>query len=278
MSEPPKTGNLVGKSEAFGLRAYRVLTHPFSSFTNGVTGSITSSALSGMQKYTMEEIADFKKFVLDGHGSWQVLGCIGGIGMALAGFYNVLFDVLNLDPLSAVTDLYIAAFGCLSVCLEYKEGLLPEGARKQLQEEFLFVYKPYGRAFLYVLFGLLMFSISSKITYMVLGPYVTFVGGLVSYYSGQVNKEYQKMRDSQRLDKTHLRSLFNKADKGGFLRRDGHLDSAEFATLFRDLMHLPGPPDINELEMALLEIDSAHDGKISFEELEVWYNKKMDNK
>ena len=49
-------------------------------------------------------------------------------------------------------------------------------------------------------------------------------------------------------------------------------------TLFRDLMHLPGPPDINELEMALLEIDSAHDGKISFEELEVWYNKKMDNK
>ena len=86
------------------------------------------------------------------------------------------------------------------------------------------------------------------------------------------------MRDGQRLDKTHLRSLFNKADKGGFLHRDGHLDSAEFATLFRDLMHLPGPPDINELEMALLEIDSAHDGKISFEELEVWYNKKMENK
>ena len=251
------------------------MKHPFSGMKNAITGAISNSALSGIAEYTESEVADFKKFIEDGHWSWQVLGCIGGILMTAVGLYNCLFDVLNVDPLNAVTDAYIAGFGALSVCLEYKEGMLPESWRKVLQKEFLFVYKPYGRAFLYTLFGLLMFS-EPKITYMIVGPYVTGVGLLISYVSSQANAEFARMRETQRLDQTHLRSLFNKADKGGWFNRDGVLDSKEFAGLYRDLMHLPGPPDLNELEMALLEIDTEHNGKIEFSELETWYNKKMD--
>lgn len=270
-----KTHDTLGQVQATGLQAMRLMTHPFSGLKNAISGAISNTALNGIAQYTEDEFNDFKKFVQDGHWSWQVLGCIGGILMVLAGLYNLLFDVLNLSPLNAVTDAYIAGFGALAVCLEYKEGLLPDDMRKILQKEFLFVYKPYGRAFLYTLFGLLMFS-ESQITYMLVGPYVTAVGLLISYVSSQANAEFAKMREAKRIDKTHLRSMFNKADKGGFFNRDGKLDSKEFAGLYRDLMHLPGPPDLNEIEMALLEIDTEHNGLIEFEELETWYNRKMD--
>jgi hypothetical protein len=275
MAKNEQGGSTLGEMEAGSRSMYSFMKHPFSGMKNAITGAISNSALSGIAEYTESEVADFKKFIEDGHWSWQVLGCIGGILMTAVGLYNCLFDVLNVAPLNAVTDAYIAGFGALSVCLEYKEGMLPESWRKLLQKEFLFVYKPYGRAFLYTLFGLLMFS-EPKITYMIVGPYVTGVGLLISYVSSQANAEFARMRETQRLDQTHLRSLFNKADKGGWFNRDGVLDSKEFAGLYRDLMHLPGPPDLNELEMALLEIDTEHNGKIEFSELETWYNKKMD--
>lgn len=84
------------------------------------------------------------------------------------------------------------------------------------------------------------------------------------------------MKQGHKLDDTHLRSEFNKADKGNFMTRDGKLNSEEFAVLYKDLMHLPGPPSINELQMALLDIDKNNDGTISFDELKSWYHKKID--
>lgn len=197
--------------------------------------------------------------------------------MALGGVYNLLYDILGLDIFTAVVDAYVAAFGVLSVCLEYKQTLLGDDFANMMQDEFKFIYKPYGRAFLYVLFGLLMFSETGSIVYMVVGPYVTVVGAFILYLSMSAEGEYAKMKASARLDDTHLRSEFNKADKGSFLSRDGKLDSKEFAVLYKDLLHLPGPPSINDLQMALLDIDKNNDGMISFDELKTWYHKKMDN-
>lgn len=270
-------GSLTGKIEAGGLRAYRLLTHPFTGMANAVTGSITNSATKSISKAAQQELQDFKKFVSDGHWSWQVLGCIGGILMAIAGVYNLLYDFLGLDIITAVVDAYVAAFGVLSVCLEYKQNLLGDDFAIFLKDEFKFVYKPYGRAFLYVLFGLLMFSETGSIVYMIAGPYVTAVGLFIFYVAVQAEKEYANMKAAHKLDDTHLRSEFNKADKGNMFTRDGKLNSEEFAVLYKDLMHLPGPPSINELQMALLEIDKNNDGQISFEELKAWYHKKIDS-
>jgi len=270
-------GSLTGKMEAGGIRAWRLLTHPFTGLSNAVTGSITNSATKSITKVATQEMEDFKNFVTDGHWSWQVLGCFGGILMTIAGVYNLLYDILGLDVVDAVVDAYVAAFGVLSICLEYKQNLLGEDFDVFLKDEFKFIYKPYGRAFLYVLFGLLMFSETGSIVYMIAGPYVTLVGAFIFYVAMQAEKQYAVMKAAHKLDDTHLRSEFNKADKGSFLSKDGKLDSKEFAVLYKDLLHLGGPPSINELQMALLEIDKNNDGKISFDELKAWYHKKVDS-
>lgn len=196
--------------------------------------------------------------------------------MAAAGIYNLLYDILGLEVFDAIVDAYVGAFGILSICLEYKTTLLGDDFANMLKDEFRFIYKPYGRAFLYVLFGLLMFSETGSLVYMIAGPYVTAVGFFTFWIFWQAEKEYAAMKQGHKLDDTHLRSEFNKADKGNFMTRDGKLNSEEFAVLYKDLMHLPGPPSINELQMALLDIDKNNDGTISFDELKSWYHKKID--
>lgn len=271
-------GNLVGKAEAAGIRAFRIMTHPFTGLSSAVTGSITNTATKNIVKVAQTELEDFKKFVDNGHWSWQVLGCIGGILMLLGGVYNLLYDALGVAIVNAVVDIYVSAFGFLSICLEYKSDLMGAELSAQLQEEFKFIYKPYGRSFLYVLFGLLMFSQSGSIVYMIIGPYVAGVGFIIGYAAWHAEQAYAKMKAAHRLDDTHLRSEFNRADKGGFLKRDRKLDSKEFAILYRDLLHLDAPPSINELQLALQEIDGNNDGFIDFEELKKWYHSKMDQK
>merc|ERR1711991_1207807 len=150
--------------------------------------------------------------------------------MTIAGVYNLLYDILGLDVVNAVVDAYVASFGVLSICLEYKRDLFGEDFQEFLKDEFKFIYKPYGRAFLYVLFGLLMFSETGSIVYMIAGPYVTLVGAFIFYIFMQAEKEYAQMKAANKLDDTHLRSEFNKADKGSFLSRDGKLDSKEFGS------------------------------------------------
>jgi len=270
-------GNFVGKAEASGIRAWRIMTHPFSGMASAVTGSITNSATKSIMKTAETEVNDFKKFVDEGHWSWQVLGCIGGILMLVGGIYNLLYDVLGVAIFDAVVDAYVSAFGFLSICLEYKSSLMGDELSKQVQDEFRFIYKPYGRCFLYVLFGLLMFSQSGSIVYMIIGPYVAGVGFFIGYISLQAEKDYAKMKASHRLDDTHLRSEFNRADKGGFFKRDRKLDSKEFAILYRDLLHLDRPPTINELQLALQQIDGNNDGFIDFDELKKWYHQQMDS-
>lgn len=269
-------GSLAGRLEAGGIRAWRIMTHPFTGMANAVTGSITNSATKSIEKAAEQELKDFREYVNNGHWSFQVLGCFGGILMTVAGLYNLLYDILGLSPFDAIVDAYVGCFGILSVCLEYKTTLLGDDFAKTLRDEFRFIYKPYGRAFLYILFGLLMFSESGSLVYMIAGPYVTAVGLFSFWVFWQAEKEYARMREGHKLDDTHLRSEFNKADKGNFLTRDGKLDSGEFAVLYKDLLHLSGPPSMNELQMALLEIDRNNDGTISFDELKTWYHKTID--
>lgn len=111
---------------------------------------------------------------------------------------------------------------------------------------------------------------------MIIGPYVAAVGLLVYYSSVMLEREYDQMRKQKRLDDSNLRTKFNAADSGGYWKKDGKLDTAEFAVLYQDLLHLTGAPNYNELQIALLEVDTEHNGRIEFDELKAWYHKKMD--
>ena len=116
---------------------------------------------------------------------------------------------------------------------------------------------------------------------MIIGPYVATVGCIIYYYSIMAGRNMAQMKASTKLDDTHLRSVFNRADKGiAFLgvniTKDGTLNTKEFAKVYMDLLQLKAPPSCDELEIALLEVDTAHNGNIDFQELKAWYNKKMD--
>lgn len=85
-----------GAMEAAARRAYRIMTHPFTGLSTAVSGSITNSAIKNIQSAVSNELDDVKKFVMDGHMSWQVLGFIAGLLMFAGGLYNLLYDALGL--------------------------------------------------------------------------------------------------------------------------------------------------------------------------------------
>ena len=260
----PKGGSVLGHLQADWESAKHLLS--FSGITAEISGAATNAITNTIANAAKKEFDDVKAFVLNGHWSTQVLGFLAGVGMAVAGLYSALDDFLNLDLLQAVFDVFVLGFGALMAALEYKDGILPANLVKELKEEFLFIYKPYGRAILYIFFGTLLFSelwSQESFVYGLVGLYTLVVGFMVFYFAQQAEASLKKLK-AARLDKTKVKTLFNKADKKG----TGFLNTESFAVLCKAL---GAELNHNELESALLELDGNHDGKISWDEFWKWY-------
>lgn len=275
-SEPIQNGgNFVGRLQAGLIKTGRIMTHPFSSLTAKVTNDISKNVMGKVQQFSKEEMDNLKAFISDGHWSWRVFGFLAGVAMTGAGFWMLFLDIFSLNLVTVVVDAYVLAYGLLATLLEYKESLLPDDFRKTLQDQFLFIYRPYGRCFMYCLFGLLI-GAQSNLVYQIIGPFVFGVGVMVGYFAGQAENDYKLMRTHTRLDESHLRTIFNKHVGGSWYDKNDYVESKEFAKVYMDLLQITQPPNMNQLEIAFLEVDADHTGQISYEELKKWYYRHYD--
>lgn len=105
-------------------------------------------------KKITEELEEFRKYVNEGHWSWNLLGLAGGLALIFGGVWQILFG--GLDIFMTGFAIFIIAFGLIAITLEYKQTFLPVSWVEYLKEDFLFIYKPYGRAQLYFFVGFLL--------------------------------------------------------------------------------------------------------------------------
>jgi len=213
----------------------------------------------------MKEIEKFKAFVQEGHWSWKILASTGGLALTGSAAFCSLGDFFTLDIIGLVFDLFMLVFGIIIVLLEYKDTLMPPAFNDYIKEEFLFIYKPYGRALIYFFLGILLFT-QFTFPYIFVGPYLAVAGAIIWAASSSTHKELTLLKEKV-VDKMALKHQFNTADKN----KDGKLDSTEFMAF----CHSVGiEMNINDCEVALLELDENHDGVITWDEFIAWYTRK----
>lgn len=212
---------------------------------------------------TRAELSAIQKMMEEGTLTWKVLGSVGGAAMVGTGSLSFLGHFLFFNYFGAILDVYIVLFGLLSIVLEYKEMILPTKWVDQLKVEAKFMYKPYGRAILYIFFGILLIS-QQSLFYICTGIYLILIGGLVVYTAQGAQKALDNFK-GQKLSFYQLKEAYAKADKD----KNG-LNAQELSALMKSF---PGcSMSDNEVLTAIDLLDKDSSGRISYEEFSNWYN------
>lgn len=225
---------------------------------------IDPNTINNAIEITRVQFNNLKKYAEEGDWTWRILGLFAGLGMIGAGAVNLLFSILN--PFGMLLAAYIIIFGIIAVALEYKDVVLPQSWIDSLKREAKFVYRPYGRAVLYIFWGILLISEQSCFlwSYPIVGLYTTAIGGLVGYYASQAQKALNNIK-AAKYDDYQIRSRFNTADKD----KTGSLSIKELATMVKSMGSTLSE---NELEAAIGLIDKDLSNKITLDEFLAWYH------
>jgi len=236
------------------------------SFMSSISGLLGNS--EDMKKavdVTRAQFTNLKKYVEEGDWTWKLLGLFGGLGMIGTGVFYLLGDIFTLNIFELVLEIYIIIFGIVAVTLEYKDTILPARWVESLKTEARFIYRPYGRAVLYIFFGILLIS-QDELFFVINGLYLFAVGVLVAYFSVQAEKALSTLKGAK-YSESQIRKAFAAADTA----KKGTLTVKQFAVLVKAL---GSTMSANELESAIGLIDKDASGCISLEEFLKWYNAK----
>ena len=171
--------------------------------------------------------------------------------------------ILSFDYFGAVLDIYIALFGLLSVILECKDIILPAKWVNTLKADAKFIYKPYGRAIMYIFFGILLIS-QQAFYYLCNGFYLCSIGALIVYFSSQAQKALDNFK-SQKLSFPELKKAFESADN-----TNTGLTPPQLAAV---VSKFPGCTlSQSEIESAIGLLDKDENGKVTYNEFSKWYN------
>jgi len=233
----------------------------------GLISALTSASGGADQankamEYTRAEINSIVKYAEEGDWTWKLLGMFGGLGMMATGSLSFLGHFFLFNYFGAILDVYIVLFGILSIILEYKESILPARWVDNLKVEAKFMYKPYGRAVLYIFFGVLLVS-QGAFLYTLLGVYLCGIGALVLYYATQAQKALDAFK-AKKLSSWQLKSEYDKVDKNHNGLTPGEL--AKIITKFGCSM------SENEVAAAIGLLDKDSSGRVTYDEFQKWYN------
>ena len=229
--------------------------------------SRTSSIALAYGRTTYHNLVQYAE---EGSWSWKTGGFFAGALIALLFSFSFLSNLFGFALLRAVLDLYLIAFGVIACCLEFKEKVFTQKVLDFLKRDAQFLFKPYGRAGFYFFVGLLVVSQGGFVGFLI-GLY-TIIIGVVIYKSSQDASDALEAAKEQKdsFDDTEIAAKFKEVDKDG----NGCLDVTELAVLSQTL---GAGLSLNELESALLVIDTNSDGKIEYADfLEWWKGKHVD--
>lgn len=203
------------------------------------------------------EINQIIKYAENGEWSWKLLGALGGAAMIGSGALNIL----SLNGFGVLLDFYIILFGFVAITIEFKETVLPASWVDSLRRDAKFMYKPYGRAVLYIFLGALLLSQQTSL-YVYTGLYLLAVGGLVVYFVSIAQVALDTFK-SQKLSAGQIKQAFDRAD----VDNTGLTPTA----LAKVVCAFPGNT-MSESEMySALSLLDKGSGRISYEEFMKWY-------
>lgn len=219
--------------------------------------------------YSRQQLVQLKTYAEEGNWTWKVAGFIAALSIVGYTSLSLLSHVFGLSPVSAILDIYLIALGVALAMLEYKERFFTQKYLDILRREALFIYRPYGRAAVYVFVGALMLSYSGLIGKLI-GLYTATVGSIVFYSSREAFKALGNLKGSMHTEEEAI-ARFREFDKDN----SNTLDSKELAAVCKAL---GTTLTLNELESALFVLDRNGDGKIELQEfLDFWKGKNEES-
>jgi hypothetical protein len=234
---------------------------------------LISTEINRLRNTTLEGL---KAYCDEGHWSWRVLGFLAGLMLTVSAFFNFIYHLLIIQLWFCLADALIFFFGQLLIFIEYKYDILPRFMMQSLREEALFLFRPYGRSYLYTFFGFFVltqviavnnYDIVTTYLYIPTGIFTICVGFIVGHFSHTALAQLQKFRNDRKLNEAELKRLFH-ASKG-YWAIENTLGTIEFIEFVKavglNMNH-------NEIETALITLDSNFDGRIDFQEFMMWYN------
>eukprot|EP01041_Mallomonas_annulata_P005298 gene5298-10596_t len=242
--------------------------------TNAAYGSVQvdEAAMKLVQKeavnaiqFSQQKMADLKKYVEDGHYSWKACGFLAGILLILNGFLSFSYEIMRLSPLMAILNLYLIIFGLVLVILEYKEKTLSKRFQDIIRTEALFLYRPYGRGAFYTFCGTILVCKGGIISFFI-GIFVSGLGIVLFLAGRQAIATLESYRGTLFDEKT-ISAKFNEFNKD----KSGSLDSSELAKL---CVALGSPLTYDQLEAAVLLLDSNGDGVVEYKEFLEWWKRR----
>lgn len=209
--------------------------------------------------------ADYSQLLKKAESSdwtWKILGMFGGVAMMVTGAINFTQQIQDFNGFAGIFDLYIIFFGILTMGLEFKDEILSVSWRNTLRVDAKFMYKPFGRAILYVFFGVLLLS-QQPFMYICTGIYLVAVGGLVIHAAQATQQEIDAFKAKKKTP-AELKEHYEAADT----KKEG-LTVQELASVVCGFEG--NSMSQNEVTSALMMVDKKNTGKISCEDFIKWY-------
>lgn len=187
---------------------------------------------------------------------------LGGVAMIFTGSMNLTQQIQDLNGFSAIFDLYVIFFGVLTMGLEFKDQILSQSWQNTLKVDAKFMYKPFGRAVLYLFFGVLLLS-QQPVIYISTGLYLLAVGTLV-IYAAKINQQEIEAFKAKKKSYAELKDHYEKADT----KKTG-LTVKELAKVVCGFEG--NSMSESEMTSALMILDKKNTGIVSFEDFAKWY-------
>lgn len=203
--------------------------------------------------------------------SLRQLGFLTGGLLVLDGFVGGIIHLVNLQFTQLLINMAAFATGSCAMMIEYKDPKLPATVKRLLVDDALFLFHPFGRPLIYLLWGVLIASSGGIST--PLGVEAAAVGCCITCASLiAIAHTITAKEDAEKLKHAHLKrevlaQAFNSSDEN----KNGQLSSLEFFTFLKKIdMQL----SYDSLGAILLEVDASHNEEVSFEEFMLWYERK----
>ena len=226
------------------------------------------STRTAVKMKAAETMQRLKTYADEGEYSWKVLGLFASIGIMLVSFLSLAGHFFTLSFTKFVLDIYLFAFGACLAVMECKTTFLSEPVLVAIRREALFLYRPYGRAAMYIFVGLLTATIGGWLGFLV-GIFSFIIGVVIVNASRSAIKTLDAMR-SKLADESDVKSIFQKYSKGS-----ESIDAKQLGALCEELGF---KLSIQEVASAMVYLDSVDgNGMISFDEFLNWFYDRDNN-
>mmetsp|Transcript_15304 Transcript_15304/g.20176 ORF Transcript_15304/g.20176 Transcript_15304/m.20176 type:complete len:257 (+) Transcript_15304:92-862(+) len=230
----------------------------------GLGSVLSPQNVSEAGNFASQRAAEFKQNLNEGNWSLRVLALIGAMAMMSVSVLGILADLVRLNWIAVIFEIYCFLLGVVIIILEYGQQLSCFARMESgLYKNALFLKYVWGRGLLYFVAGTLELSQRTFID-ICIGLYVSFIGILFILVGRSAASKMAEARRSS-VTSEEMQEKFAIADMDG----KGSLTVEQFAALTKNLgMDLTR----REVESAFIQLDCDKSGRVSYETVMYWWN------